>query len=212
MPNIKSFTIDIFNTKVSLWGVNMKVIIAFALFIALSGCVSINDINESFRRVDRAWLLEYQRTETAYRVRVINGNFEQVFSAVKETFLALNMPFRWISVEEGEINSTNDAPTPLTNDEWLKVVNSERDNIKKIGGWYMVMRDDPKGYSVIIKAKIKSIGGSVIVSMDYELDNLEYRKMGIQPSKTAPPLAVQLASSKFWNELNSQLEKTNRNK
>jgi len=36
----------------------------------------------------------------------------------------------------------------------------------------------------------------------------KYESMGMTPSKHAPPLAVQLGSIKFWNQLKQNLEST----
>lgn len=35
----------------------------------LSACIQVGDVNDSFRRVDRVWQLEYQKSEDLYRYR-----------------------------------------------------------------------------------------------------------------------------------------------
>jgi len=44
----------------------------------------IAEMNEANRRVSRHWLLEYQRTEDLFRVRVVENGAESVVSALRK--------------------------------------------------------------------------------------------------------------------------------
>jgi hypothetical protein len=183
----------------------------FLMFLAvmISGCASIPEINTSFRKIDRAWQLEYQETEDAFRHRVIDAPYRTVYAQVKKTFLDLAMPIQKADVKEGIIVVENEAPHPLTHEEWKRVVKVENPRVKALGGWMFSLRDEPKGYIVTVRAGLRAIGDKTFVLLDYKLDMPKYREMGITPSEHAPPLAVQLGAAKFWAQLKSNLEKIN---
>lgn len=182
-----------------------RLLIAIVLTSSVAGCVSIEEVNSSFARIDRAWQLEYQRTEDEFRYRVVEADYETTLRAVRQTYLDLGMPIQVQSGSRGVIVAENAAPTPLTLEEWKEVVRIEGPRAKEIGGWYMEMRDDPKGYFVAVKATLRPMPSGTFVILDYELDNREIRAMGVRPSKHAPPRAVQLGSLKFWAQLEKRL-------
>lgn len=189
----------------------LRPLVLFSLFLSvvLSGCVSIPEINAGFRRIDHAWQLEYQKTRDLFRYRVIDAPYRAVYTQVKKTFLDLSMPIQKADITKGVIIAENEAPTPLTNEEWKQVAKAENPRLKKLGGWMFSLGDDTKGYIVTVIAGLHTIGSKTIVLLDYKLDMPQYRQMGITPSKFAPPLAVQLGSIKFWKQLESNLNKVN---
>ena len=180
-----------------------------ALPICLSGCVSIPEINAGFRRIDMVWDLDYQKTEDDYRVRVIEAPYPIAYEALKKTFLDLNMPLIKQSIGDGVMVVRNAAPTPLTLEEWKEVKRIEEPRMKEVGGWFFVLKDDPKSYFVTVAAAMKPLdAGKTLVVMDYELDAPELRAMGVQPSRRAPPSAVRFASLKLWIGLNKRLSES----
>jgi hypothetical protein len=175
----------------------------------LCGCVSVQDVNEGFRRIDRMWLADYQKTEDAYRYRVVDADYPIVFPLVKRVFNDLGAAVQSSSLEDGTIYGACDAPTPLTKEEWKRVVDAERDKVKEAGGWMFDLRDDPRGYIVKGQATLRTMGSKTFILLDYRLDMPKYKSMGFQPSQYAPSLAVQLATTKFWNRLGDLLEGEN---
>jgi hypothetical protein len=175
----------------------------------LTGCVTVGDINAGFRRVDRMWQLEYQKTEDAFRYRVVDANYTTVFHHVRKTFIDLGIPVQNESIEKGTIIAQCDAPTPLTKEEWKKVAETENPKIKQAGGWMFRMRDDPKGYIVTVGASMRQVQDKTLVLLDYKLDNPKYRQMGFLPCEYAPPLAVQIGAMKFWTQLEKRLQDVN---
>src|ERR1700682_1516929 len=103
------------------------------LVLVLTACVSRGDIDAGFRRIDRAWQLEYQQTEDEYRFRVIDAEFAPSFEAVRKTFLDLGLPIQKSSLEGGVIVAENAAPAPLSLDEWKEVARAENPRVKEIG-------------------------------------------------------------------------------
>ncbi|AUN94638.1 hypothetical protein [Pseudazoarcus pumilus] len=181
-------------------------LVKLGIFAALlSGCVSLADINAGFQRIDRQWQLEYQKTEDAYRYRVVEAPYSVVFEQVKKSFLDLSMPTQLDNISKGVIVAENAAPHPLTKDEWKAVVKEENPRIKELGGWMFRMEDDAKDYIVTVAATLVPVGETTVIRLDYKLDNPKYRSMGIIPSEHAPPLAVQLGSAKFWAALQHRL-------
>jgi len=173
---------------------------------ALSGCVSLAEINSSFRRIDMAWDLDYQRTEDEFRARVVDAPYPVVYEAMKKAFLDLGMPLAERSLKDGMLVARNAAPNPLTIDEWKEVRKVEEPRMKEIGGWYFVFKDDPKAYIVTVAAMMKALGTEkTLIVIEYELDAPELRVHGVEPSKRAPPTAVRLASLKLWASLNNRL-------
>jgi hypothetical protein len=173
--------------------------------IGLAGCISLAEINAGMARIDRAWQLEYQKTEDEFRYRVVEADYETTFRAIRHTFLDLGMPIQARSSEHGVIVAENEAPTPLTADEWKEVARIEGPRTRELGGWFMSLSEDPKGYVVTVRATLRAFSTGTLVRLDYELDNLRLREMGVRPSKHAPPRAVQLGSRKFWSQLEKRL-------
>lgn len=185
----------------------MKKIISLLISMTfLSGCTSISDINAGFKRVDRAWQLEYQKTEDLYRYRVIDAPMVTTFDQVKKTFLDLGMPIQKSSLSDGYLIAENVAPNPLTKEEWLQVREIEQPRVKEIGGWMFSLNEDPSGYIVVVKASMTATKNKTLVLLDYKLRMPKYERMGMTPSEHAPPLAVQLGSLKFWNALKINLK------
>jgi hypothetical protein len=169
--------------------------------------MTLTDIDAAFRRIDRAWQLDYQKTEGEFRYRVIDAGLDVSFSAVRKTFLDLGMPVQSASLEKGEgvVIAENAAPVPLSRDEWIEVAKAENPRVKELGGWAFYLADDPKDYIVMLKATLRALPGKTLILLDYELDNPKIRSMGVRPARHAPPLAVQLASLKFWSQLEERL-------
>ncbi len=192
-------------SAISRGSVLRRFALAIAVASSVGGCVSIEQVNSSFARVDQVWQLEYQRTEDEFRYRVVEADYETTLRAVRQTYLDLGMPIQVQSGSRGVIVAESAAPTPLTLEEWKEVVRIEGPRVKEIGGWYMKMNDDPKGYFVAVKATLRPMSSGTLVLLDYELDNREIRAMGVRPSRHAPPHAVQLGSLKFWVQLGKRL-------
>lgn len=179
-------------------------LLALAL-TALSGCMTAGEIDDTFRRIDRLWQVEYQQTEDEFRYRAVDATYETVLLAVRRTFIDLGMPVQGSSFDKGVVIAENNAPAPLTLAEWQQVAKAENPRIQEIGGLQIYLADDPKDYVVTVKASVKPLKGKTLVLLDYALDNPKIRRLGLQPSRHAPALAVQLASVKFWLQLEKRL-------
>lgn len=175
------------------------------LVASLSGCMTLADMDAGFRRIDRAWQLDYQKTEDEFRYRVIDADFDVSFSAVRKTFIDLGMPVQGASLETGIVVAENTAPTPLSREEWIEIAKAENPRVKELGGWAFYLADDPKDYIVTLKATLLPLPDKTLIVLDYELDSPKIRSRGVRPSRYAPPLAVQLVSLKFWSQLEKRL-------
>ncbi len=172
-----------------------------------SGCLSVGEINDRFRRIDRAWELEYQRDADELRFRVVEAPVLIVYEEVRRTFIDLGLPVVSESPRQGLLVAQNNAPTPLTKEEWASVVKIEQPRVSEIGGAMFKMKEDSSAYIVTVAAVIRGRGDLSVVHLDYELDMPEYRHLGIIPAKRAPPAAVKIASEKFWRTLAQKLER-----
>jgi hypothetical protein len=160
-----------------------------AAALLISGCVSIGDINDRFRRLDRAWELEYQRDADELRFRIVEAPALIVYEEVRRTIIELGLPIVSESPSEGLLVAQNNAPTPLTKEEWLSVVKVEQPRVTEIGGWLFTMKEDSSAYVVTVAAVIRGRGDLSVVHLEYGLDMPEYRRLGITPTKRAPPAA-----------------------
>ncbi len=174
----------------------------------MAGCININKINTNFRRIDEAWLLDYQKTEDEYRYRIVAADKYETARALRAAFISLSMPVKEENLERGSITSVVEAPRPLSKEEWKSVAQVETPRMKEIAGWMFTLPDNPKGYFITIIAYFQEIKGvGTIVLLKYRLDNPEYRRLGIEPSECAPPDAVRLGSLKFWRTLDDILQR-----
>ena len=175
------------------------------LAAALTACVTVDDVNDSMRKVDRVWQLEYQRTEDEFRYRVVDASYDVTFLAARQTFLDLGMPIQDRSIQQGVLVAENSAPTPLNQAEWLEVATAENARFKEMGVSFLRLSDDPKDYLVTVRATIRPFKGKTLVVLDYELDSPKIKRLGVNPSKHAPPAAVRIASVKFWASIEKRL-------
>jgi len=181
-------------------------ILYLILPVLLAGCVSVAQVNAGFRRIDYAWELDYQKNEDKYRARVIDASYKDVYRAISQTFIDLNLPITDSSPTTGRVIARNAAPAPLSIEEWKKVKAEEEPRMKELGGWFFIMKDDPKEYFIKISAIVKPLSNNkTLVVLDYELDAPALVRQGIVPSRRAPPAAVMFGSIKFWAGLNNRL-------
>jgi hypothetical protein len=64
------------------------------------------------RRLDRLWLLEYQRTEDEYRYRVIEADSATTYRAVRSTLLDLGLAIQKSSTDPLFVTAESQA-SPL---------------------------------------------------------------------------------------------------
>lgn len=184
------------------------IIIPVISFILLSGCVTTASLNQGFRKIDRVWALEYQKTEDLYRYRVVDAPYEIVYQQVKKTFLDLSMPLVKKDFDNGLLIAENEAPNPLTKEEWLQVREIENPRTKETGGWMFTLPTDPSDYIITVAASLTEVNNKTFILIDYKMSNPKYTDMGLEPSEYAPPLAVQLGSVHFWDTLQGNLKNT----
>jgi hypothetical protein len=180
----------------------------YLLLGLLAACTTVTliDVNEGFWLVDRAWQLEYQRTEDEFRYRVIEADLPTTFYAVRRAFIDVGMPVQKESAEARTIICENVAPTPLTPEEWREVVRVEGPKANKIGKGLINLPENPRMYIVTIKATLKSFEDRTLVLLDYTLDSPEIRSRGLVPNRHAPPLAVKIGMDKIWKAVSERLK------
>lgn len=162
------------------------------------------EINDAMARLDRAWALEYQRTEDEYRYRVVEASYDATYAAVRHAFLDLGMPIEARSHERGVIVAENAGPTPLTREEWQEVARAEEPRAREVGGWFITLAH-PERYVIQVRAVLRPIGPYTLVALDYRIDSPHLRALGARPARHAPPKAVQLGTLKFWQHLEHRL-------
>jgi len=85
----------------------------------------IAEMNEANRRVSRHWLLEYQRTEDLFRVRVVENGAESVVSALRKVMNELGLAVLGWDSKSSVLVAENYGPNPLSIDEWKVVIEQE---------------------------------------------------------------------------------------
>lgn len=184
----------------------VRVVIALAAMTTLSACVSTGQVDDAFRRIERVWELEYQRSGEETRTRIVDAPIGAVARATRKSFLSLGMPIKNMDAEAQTITAEGEAPLPLSLAEWKEVADRESPRMKEMGGWFLMMQDNPRGYTVTIRATLEPVRGKTVVVLDYLIDSAEIRRMGLVPPRSAPPMAVQIAAAKFWVALQRSLE------
>ena len=117
----------------------------------------------------------------------------------------MNLPIPESSATSGKVVARNAAPAPLSIEEWKKVKTEEEPRMKELGGWFFILKDDPKEYFIKISAIVRPLSDNkTLVVLDYELDAPALARQGIVPSRRAPPAAVMFGSIKFWAGLNNR--------
>lgn len=172
----------------------------------LSGCVSIADINVSTNKIEKTWLLDYQKTEEALRTRVIDAPSLETFTQVKKALVSIDLPVTKSSLEDGEVWAQGIAPAPLSQQEWEEVAEKESPRVKELSGGLLYLKDDPSDYVLTVKITLRAIDRKTLVVIDYLLSAPKFEAYGINMPKVAPPEAVLIGSAKFWDALERKLQ------
>ncbi len=181
-----------------------RLLLFLTLAFLLQGCITINDINQDLKKVDQVWLSEINKFPKDLLKRTVDTPYNKTFSAVKNTFIALNMPITKESVDKGFILSRNKSPKPLTSGQWAEVREAENDKLSEIS-WMITIAEEPEEQYVTIKASIKEVMNQSIISLSYYLDAPKMEDMGLVPMTQAPPHAVKILANLFWKELDKNL-------
>ena len=150
--------------------------LVLVFLLTLTGCLTIADINDATRRVDRVWQLEYQKTEDEYRYRVIEADSATTYRAARLTFLDLGLAIQKSSTEPLFISAESQAPTPLSKEEWLEVRRIENWKLSQTEPWYMQLVEDPSDYIVTIQATVKPLKNGTLVILDYTISTARPRQ------------------------------------
>jgi hypothetical protein len=183
-----------------------KIKLSIPLLILLTGCVSIDGLNADLAKIDQIWEVD-NRAAIAQRSHIANADYNTTFKAVEQTLSDLHMPIVKSSIEKGFITSKNEAPTPLTIEQWQQVREVENPRMQNVS-WMFSLPEDPKGQYVNTKVSIKSAGNQSTVNLDYYINVPEYDDMGLVTPKNVAPLAEKLACESFWKQLEKNLPAT----
>lgn len=171
----------------------------------LTGCPTIPEVNQSFRRVDNMWLSEYRQMEETVRTRIVEGSYPEVMAAVEKALSSIGFAVEVAQIADGKIVGVADEPTPLTKDEWKTVVREEKSRVSDVGGWYMQMSEKPVGYKINVRVAVTPTVKGTVIKLGYEMSHPEYASMGVNANKAAPPTAVRIGSERFWAALAKEL-------
>jgi hypothetical protein len=160
-------------------------------------------MNAGLAKIDQAWDID-NKAAVAQRRHVVNADYNTTFKAVEKTLADLNMPIVKSSPEKGFITSKNEAPIPLTPEQWKQVREVENPRMKKVS-WMFSIPEDPKGQYVNTKVSIKSAGNQSIIDLDYYINVPKYDDMGLITPKNVAPLAEKLACESFWMTLDKNI-------
>src|SRR5262249_59032704 len=143
------------------------------------------------RKIDRVWQLEYQRTEDEYRYRVIEADSATVYRAVRLTFLDLGLAIQKESTEPMFIRGESEAPTPLSQEEWLEGRQIEVPKLSELGwmGSFGLVKN-PSDYIVTIQITMKSYKDSTFLVLDYSLDAQKLRRAAFNQKNYGRPTPV----------------------
>lgn len=78
--------------------------------------------------------------------------------------------------------------------------------MKEVGGWFLhFFYDSLKDYFINVNLKCREIAGRTLLFFDFNMDSPRFAAMGIRMTRFPPPLAAQIGSIKFWNQLQIRL-------
>lgn len=172
--------------------------------LVFTGCMSVEGINSDLAKIDKVWDVE-NKSAIAQRTHIVNADYNTTFKAVEKTFTDLDLPVVKSSPEKGFVVGKNEAPKPLTEEQWKQVVEVENPRMHSIAGWMYSLDDNPKGQFVNAKASVESVDNKTKVTLDYYINFPEYEDMGIISPKNVAPLAEKLACQAFWEKLDKNI-------
>jgi|688.fasta_scaffold237212_2 hypothetical protein len=185
----------------------MKYFILFIISNLLTGCISVEKINSDLKKVDIYWGNEISTSNEVTLHRDLDHSYDKTFSAVLKTFADLGLTVTKSSIESGLILTRDEAPKPLTQDEWEKVIDIENPKLKNIT-WLLQLPDEPKEQYVIISATIQKIApNKTKLDIGYFLNVPKYDEIGLITPKNVAPTAVKFASRKIWDGIDKNLSK-----
>ena len=181
-------------------------VLALCAMTWTTSCISIASINEDFRKVDALWTAENAEYTAERFPHRLDAPIEDAYEALRATFADLGLAVA--SQDRGEreavLVTKNEAPHPLSQDQWEEVREIENPRTKEIS-WVLSIPSDPSGYLVTTKVVLVADGDQTLLSVDYYLEMPEYEDMGIIPSRQAPPSAVRMFSSMLLERTEANL-------
>lgn len=184
----------------------LRTVKVFLISFMLTSCVSVADINHSSRRIEAAWLLDYQRAEYPVRTRILEHSATDTYHQVKRALVDIGLPVLESDPIEGTVLAQGIAPAPLNQAEWLQVVKAENMRVQTLSNGWMYLQDDPSNYVITVKVKVRGSSRKSVIVLNYVLSAPRYEAMGFRMPKVAPPEAVLIGSTKFWDALGKRLE------
>jgi predicted small secreted protein len=184
----------------------MNKILLLIAAATLTGCMTVEGMNADLARIDQAWEID-NKAAIAQRQHVVNADYNTAFKVVEKTLTDLGMPIVKSSIEKGFVISKNEAPIPLTKEQWERVREVENPRMSDVAGWMYAIPEDPKGQFVNTKVSIESAGNQSTVSLDYYINVPQYDDMGLITPKNVAPLAEKLACESFWKQLDKNLSR-----
>jgi hypothetical protein len=188
----------------------LRVIGVTSLVLLTTACGLFNaNYNQAILKLESAWLQSNVHILESDGRRVFKASKQQAFEATQLTVRRLGMVVEEQNYETGFLLATAPAPTPLTMSEWAEVQKRDTDDFRtiiaeEVGTLALFATLDPSGKDVLGNVFVKEKEADVEVSIGLRLRNTKTTTDRVRRLQ-APPTAVRMGLSKFWNAFEIEL-------
>ena len=180
----------------------------------LIGCVSPQQLQTAVDAVDAEWKRANDAFMKTSGTREIEATPTQALVTSRNTLHAIGMFVENESAASGIVFASSRAPTPLSSQQWARVVASDepwaiRITKSHLGmiGWFA--RLNPEPYDIVSNVSVSPVKGKsnhVSVVLRFQLRDRMPPPPNMRRGTEPPPTAVALGIGKFWSEFDRQLE------
>jgi Caspase domain len=181
-----------------------------SLVLLTTACVSLDaSYNRAILKLESAWLQENIRILDSDGRRLFKASKQQAFEAAQLAVRRLGMAVEEQNYGTGFLLATAPAPTPLTMEEWAEVQRKDTEAFRKIiaeeiGSISYFAILDPSGKDVVGNVFITEKEDKAEVSIGLRLRSTRATTDRLRRLQ-APPTAVRMGLSKFWNAFEIEL-------
>jgi hypothetical protein len=180
-----------------------KTIIVMAI-ASLTGCMSIEGLNQKLIPVNQWYEQEYEATRFNQRYQFTKTNISTVRTTIVDLLPTIGMT---VTSSANDIIATGYPTTMFTTEECELWKNADDEKSKELSGGLISLTCDPseKNSNLIVTFSFKELSAGTLIVLDYELKAPKFEAYGLHAPRRPPPTASKAGSSKMWNLLNAKL-------
>jgi hypothetical protein len=168
--------------------------------VLLTGCVSIESINNKILPVSKWYEQEYEETRFTQRYKFTRTDIDTVHREIVNSLPQIGMTVIYAT---DDIVATGNPTTMFTTSECESWANVDREKTKQLSGGMinLTCNSSNKNSIITVTINLKTFPSGTLIVLDYETKNPKFDAYGLRAPRRPPPAASKAGASKFWDVL-----------